>query len=478
MEFIFEYSPTVDLLSHLVPRQSLSSPICLSKAVRLWVMLRSIYGHESDPVYCDLGHSFTSLEWRNAFFTDVADFHQQFDGNSLEHLNPNCPCNQTIHYWLFEGYLREEEQKWYQDFINACCLNDDASVASFLQSLTWNSKAPANPKKNRIFACVGRTLKNNLKDLVKLGYLDHDGKNYYQKEDIAKLYQPPEIRNSDKKNIVIPIIHEDLSEVPGIFQETEGETQRFFMHVDYAVARKDLDSDLLYQFKEIWQKNPFPVVKLKYDSASLHRLTERIIHPVCIYYYQRALYLCGYGQTPKHRNKIDWYNYRLDRIRHCETLDWSDDAIPTLLKDQEKKPFTPHYIDQQLRQALGFDFYKPQKTMILRFNQEFSEKYIDESFRHETFTKFSHPKALASWQKKQALSATENQQLNKYLEQWQSTDSNNPTHSYYRMDYRVDDNNVIMRLRAWGPNVEVLFPLRLRQRMADDSKTMTTLYQS
>ncbi|MBE9176702.1 TIGR03985 family CRISPR-associated protein, partial [Synechocystis salina LEGE 06155] len=66
----------------------------------------------------------------------------------------------------------------------------------------------------------------------------------------------------------------------------------------------------------------------------------------------------------------------------------------------------------------------------------------------------------------------------KYLDQWQSTDPNNPTHSYYRMDYRVDDNNVIMRLRAWGPNVEVLFPLQLRQRMADDSKTMATLYQS
>ncbi len=477
MEFSFEHSPTVALLCHLVPGQSLKNPLSLSKAIRMWVMLRSIYGHGSDPVYCNLENSFSYANWRDAFFTDVPSFHQKFDSNTLNHSDPRCLCHKSIKDWLFKGYLREEEKQWHQDFIAACYLDQDAPVDSFLESLKLNSDVPANPKKNRIFACVAKTLKNNLKDLAELGYLDYEQTTFYKRDDIDQIYQSPKVHNGANNRIIIPIINEELSEIPTIFQEKVGDIQRFFMHVDYAVAKKDLDNDFPYIFRDMWQENPFPIVRLEYDSVSLHRQVKRIIHPVCIYYYQRALYLCGYGQTPKQRDEIDWYNYRIDRIRKCENLDWSDDAIPIVLKEQQRKPFTPDYIDQQLRQALGFDFYKPLQTMVLRFNQEFSEKYIDESFRHETFNKFNTPYDLAKWQESQSLLPGEKEKLYQYLKQWQATDPANPTHSYYRMDYRVDDNNVIMRLRAWGPNVEVLFPLQLRQRMADDSQTMAALYQ-
>ena len=54
----------------------------------------------------------------------------------------------------------------------------------------------------------------------------------------------------------------------------------------------------------------------------------------------------------------------------------------------------------------------------------------------------------------------------------------NPNDAFYTMDYRVNDNNVIMRLRAWCPNVEVIFPWNLRQRMKVDMEKTWKLYES
>ncbi|MCY7272937.1 MAG: hypothetical protein LH702_04105 [Phormidesmis sp. CAN_BIN44] len=44
--------------------------------------------------------------------------------------------------------------------------------------------------------------------------------------------------------------------------------------------------------------------------------------------------------------------------------------------------------------------------------------------------------------------------------------------------YRLNDRNVLMRLRAWGANVEVLLPWSLRVQMAEDVQDTWKLYQS
>lgn len=52
-----------------------------------------------------------------------------------------------------------------------------------------------------------------------------------------------------------------------------------------------------------------------------------------------------------------------------------------------------------------------------------------------------------------------------------------PLPTSYSLHYRVGDNSVIMRLRAWGHNVEVLFPDDLRDRIIKDLHAAYQVYQ-
>jgi len=48
---------------------------------------------------------------------------------------------------------------------------------------------------------------------------------------------------------------------------------------------------------------------------------------------------------------------------------------------------------------------------------------------------------------------------------------------YYKLCYRVGDHNVIMRLRSWGPNVEVILPGDLRAQIKEYLEKNCKLYQ-
>lgn len=74
------------------------------------------------------------------------------------------------------------------------------------------------------------------------------------------------------------------------------------------------------------------------------------------------------------------------------------------------------------------------------------------------------------------LTEQEIQQLNQKQLLLKILHSCSPTDIYYKAKYRIDDNNVIMRLRAWGPKMEVLLPWSLRQRMIDDVQDTYNLY--
>jgi CRISPR-associated protein (TIGR03985 family) len=178
--------------------------------------------------------------------------------------------------------------------------------------------------------------------------------------------------------------------------------------------------------------------------------------------------------------EFKWYNYRLDRIQDLQPKSWEADKLTQSLqaeiqeKEQIKPEYTPEHIQKQLESAYGFDFYNESATMLLRFNRDFSQRHIQGTNRHNTFKQQKkviefvreHLKLETdlTTQQKQSLFNKIQNSLNDY--------------DYYSLEYRVGDNNVIMRLRAWCPNVEVILPWNLRQRMKEDIEKTWRLYES
>jgi CRISPR-associated protein (TIGR03985 family) len=121
--------------------------------------------------------------------------------------------------------------------------------------------------------------------------------------------------------------------------------------------------------------------------------------------------------------------------------------------------------------------------MLLRFEQDFYSRYIINSFRHETFTFINGKADFKKFIREYAPNQTENEFLVKILESLPShPDDDEYPYAYYSADFRIDelnliDNNVMMRLRAWGPKLEVLLPLDLRSRIAKDIEDTWKLYQ-
>lgn len=107
--------------------------------------------------------------------------------------------------------------------------------------------------------------------------------------------------------------------------------------------------------------------------------------------------------------------------------------------------------------------------MLLRFDPDFAKRYINNSSRHQTFEKIEDIEEVIS-----IISQSANElkdQLTIHVQRF-------PDSVYYLLSYRQDDHNVIMRLRAWGPMVEVLLPLDLRQRMEEDIEKIRQFYQA
>ncbi len=179
----FKHPPTVAFLSRLTKGEGLKNPLILQKAIRLWVMLLSIYGEEAtNTIYCHLRNSFTFVEWRNKFFTDLKPFHNQADNKSLDHQNPDCPCQKTITDWLFSGDFGCDRAQWIEDF-SQIYTSSEEQIAAFLETGHWGVGEEKATSCVRVFACTGKTFKNNLQNLWDLDYLDYDSQTRkYQKK--------------------------------------------------------------------------------------------------------------------------------------------------------------------------------------------------------------------------------------------------------------------------------------------------------
>ena len=111
----------------------------------------------------------------------------------------------------------------------------------------------------------------------------------------------------------------------------------------------------------------------------------------------------------------------------------------------------------------------------MRFNQEFDQRYMKDTIRHQTFAEIADIESVKNLIVEQLTPDKEQQSLQVQLFNKIARAQND---AYYSLRYRVGDNNVIMRLRAWGFNVEVLLPWELRQRMKVDMEKNWKLYES
>jgi CRISPR-associated protein (TIGR03985 family) len=236
---------------------------------------------------------------------------------------------------------------------------------------------------------------------------------------------------------------------------------RLYIYSDYepnSIEKKEGIQNIQKDIYTLWKMEITPPVCIRYHSSSQGEY-EAIVYPVVIHFYQRGFYLRAIV-SKKGSSENNWRNYKIDKIRRIEPLSWKDtrvsDDFRTECHSGKNDQDLICKIEKRMEEAYGFDIEKDDKEMILRFNRKFHDSYIKDVWRHNTFEKI------------------ERSELVEYL-------SNHGTRlneedAYYTMQYRDDDNTVIMRLRAWGQNVEVLSPPELRQRMHDDLKLTWAMY--
>jgi CRISPR-associated protein (TIGR03985 family) len=446
-EQFFGDRPHVELLQWLA-RGSLKQN--LLRAIRLWVWLHALYGNDKDHLL--LSAPFTFADWRDAFFSAT---HSK--GEAIPDLHdPSCACARTTADWIFDAKNGVPELEWRQSL-----QQHDAIPNMALDELL----------QRRLFAVTRRSLYADLQILTELGWLKRRGKHYHQVHNLPTRPIDKSLQPARLSAYALNFLHPDLETIAHSHSQQVGGIQRFFLQVDYIILPSTLDRVDNWQDKlrHLWEQTPVPPVRLTYNSAKLGNSLKCIVYPVCIYYVQRAVYLCAFGQTPTKQG--DWYNYRLDRIQKMTSLEWTDASIPQplLQRYQQAALPCPDDIEVQMAKAWGFDFYLPSILMLLRFEREFHDRYIRDTFRHDTFEPVSYQQA-------ERLIRQHTRQPQQQQALLTVLQSRSPQDAYYRVYYREGDTNVGLRLRAWRPSGEVLLPWELRQTIAKEVETEFQLY--
>lgn len=322
---VFNYPPTVEVLKLLTPGSLKQN---LAKAVRLWVILRSIYGDDIDEIKLDLREEFTFLQWRNLCFIEAAKYHLRDKAPSLH--NQECRCAIKLTEWLFTSNLRVEKSHWCWSFQKYYSIQDDELqnllLTGTINNVSKNSHEAHNLVNNsnsqthrfskslsdgRLFAVTSRNLKDHdFQSLVNLGWLKT--KKINNQVTYLKIDKFPEfflVRLEDVETHLKQFTNEELSAFNNYLSQPINGIQRFFIHAEYIVHPKLYNRvELLQkQLKGIWTQDKISLVQLIYQSAKLYQDTINcIVYPVCIYYYQRAPYLFAYGQTPQQDSNNSW----------------------------------------------------------------------------------------------------------------------------------------------------------------------------
>jgi CRISPR-associated protein (TIGR03985 family) len=480
---LFHRSPTVEILTALA-RGSLRQD--LPRAMRLWVILTSIYGEE-DLIIASLPETFTYTEWRDAFFNQT-----QRQGDRAHHQrdivpplhDPRCNCAKTLEQWLW-GSVADDDQ-WRQSFLRLYPMSADE-----LERLLRTGQVAEAPSlqvtgrkglpEGRLFAVTGKQLQFDFAELVGAGWLQ-SAPLERQKQRYRKVAAFPELLDQadaeraapfDWQQAIGNLIATDASDLFEYLGHPIRGVQRLFLDIEYIIPGRLSQQVCTWQqqLAQLWSHDPSPPVQLTYRSARLFgEVRDYWVYPVCICYFQRAPYLFAYGQTPADSKSINWYDFRLDRIEALHELDWDRPELPLELRErylQQTLP-TPENVRSQLAEVWGFDLHSPPAELLVRFDQYFHAHYIANTERANLLTAVSS-KTAATLIRNAGLNASEQARLLKIIQ-------SKPKDIYCRVQYRQGDNNVTMRLRAWGSKVEVLLPWSLRNRMAQDVQDTWKLY--
>lgn len=482
---MFDCPPSVELLTALA-RGSLRQD--LPHAVRLWVILHSIYGESME---LGLEHQFSYTEWRDRFFTQTRKinnhdevYHQRDKVPPLH--DPNCNCARTMQDWLFDDAIGMERRGWSQAFLQLYPMAEgeldrllETGFSGSVDRPTKSKQAGRKPLPDgRLFAVTGKLLHLDFSDLVELGCLERVPN---QTELVfQKVESLPELIVGG-----VPLAKVDLNEVLANVIETDAidlfehlgqpirGVQRLFIDIEYIVPSQLSGQvrQLQQQLRQVWERDPVVPIRLSYRSARLFGdVGNYIVYPVCIRYFQRAPYLFAYGHNPRSDEWDNWYDFRLDRIENLEILEWKDAHESLQDRCLKRTPPCPKMVRRSLSEVWGFDIYSPPETLVVRFNPYFHAHYVANTER-EILLRAVNTDVVTKLVRASTLEITQQKSLIKLVEK-------KPNDIYCRVDYRAEDRNVLMRLRAWGPNVEVLLPWSLRVQMAKDMQETWKLYQS
>lgn len=461
-----QFFPTVQRLETLVPEllQVSNNPssqaksnclMLLASGVRRWVILRSLYDHDSDFFVEFEAELFNCAAWLNKFKQTIINYQ-------------SCP----LEFWLFADYTGVVKTQFISALKSRYKL-EEQDIKELFSTL--------------IFAVTDRTFRNQFTQLSKLKnqLLERQIINQtsrtkkqihkFRKRSTAAILDILATEQNLSFDGILEVFTNEVSAIAELLVTKINGEQRLFIHHEYVVNEdlREVSADLADRLKEIWKIHPTPPIQIAYHSAYLNQARKYIVYPVCLYYYHRAYYLCAFGQRPQrteNQAQVGWYNYRLERITRLKTLSWDTPNLPLPQSEVINYPdqYSPDYIQQELNSAYGFDFYEKVGLMLLRFDADFAQRYIDNSFRHPTFEKLdSYQDAMDLIEQ---LELRAQNQLLAHINQY-------PDAAYYTLRYRHQDNNVIMRLRAWGPKVEVIFPDELRQHMRQDIEKTWQLYK-
>ena len=237
-----------------------------------------------------------------------------------------------------------------------------------------------------IFAVDSRTFRNHFKRLAKLKQpiLKEltESRGEYQKISATDWedYQLKVDSIMQSNNNALDVINDGLSTITDLLLNKVNGEQRLFIHTEYVVSQdlQDRADDWANELRPIWEQSVIPPIAIEYDSASSQNTKEYLVYPVCLYYHQKAFYLCAYGQHPKQDDEFSWYNYRLERIVDLFPSSWDESKITQQLKtiihevrgvagvcipqssdqnERVKPEYKPEHIYSELESAYGFDFY-------------------------------------------------------------------------------------------------------------------------
>ena len=357
------------------------------------------------------------------------------------------------------------------------------------------------------FQTVHRSIRDDLTYLSELGWLDSQGRGRFFTRDLQQwpaLTEQPSVSLARSERsplsylsiaqswevlrslesiafiqpnleVIIRILWERL--IPSIDISSDKLSsepeRRIFIHLDYILSessQEQVDS-LQAQIEQLWRDGG-GIVQFNYNSKA-SRVLPITVYPVCLHYVRRAKYLSAYGSDPS--GHFGWHNYRLDRIVSAQLtlLDWQDEQVPAALKSmhgQGQLP-EPKTVSAALAEAWGFNFYLPKQLLIMRFSPAFAQRYVQHTDRHATFEPIDYAD-ISPLVRRTISDSTEQTTILETLSR------KNPDDEYYRAWIRLGDINIVMRLRDWRPNGEVIAPVALREQMRLEAQTELVNYSS